>query len=131
MSLLARTFTSDADDSHDVGRRLGERMMADGGGAELPVIVAYATVNHEHATLTQGVRGACGRQVAIIGCSTQGIMARDFMGEDGYLVGGVGLGGQRVRTATACSLEIPRATREKGAALGRELVAGLGETPRV
>jgi hypothetical protein len=122
MSILVRSGTSQATNSFDTGLDLGRQIRAAFSGDSLKGIIAYSTVNHDQSAFLQGLREAAG-PVAVVGCSTQGVVGRGSVVEEGYAAGAMGLGGESLDVTTSHVEEIQVDTKAKGQALGQALRA--------
>ncbi len=131
MGITARTIVSDGIESYDTGSDIGRRILAAVGAEKPAVVLAYATVIHDLQAWLRGMRSALGEDVPLLGCSTQGIVGREFYVEGGYGAGAMVLAGESMRASTARQDDIHIDSRQKGAALGRTLLAGLGQRPKV
>lgn len=99
--------------------------------ADARAVLLYATVNHDLPALVGALRDRLGPGVALVGCSAQGVVARDFVAEEGYAVGAVAFGGEGLRVSHAHAPDVARETRAKGEALARGLRLPGGEAPRL
>ena len=124
MAIFANSRVSLGVDSYETGADLARQIRGAFGQEPLSVILAYAAVNHEQDAFLRGVRELAGPDVAIVGCSGQGIMGRGLVIEEGYVAGAMGLGGASLR-GTARSVEhLDVDSAAKGTALGAALRAG-------
>jgi hypothetical protein len=129
-SISAETVVSTSLVSYETGRDLARQLVERLGG-ELAVALFYATANHNQRELVRGVRDGAPKSVPVLGCSTQGIISRGGVDEDGYAAGAIGFAGP-IRAGTGCVHNIEQDSRAKGEALGRELLLQLnGQPPRV
>jgi hypothetical protein len=94
-------------------------------------VIAYGTVNHDQSTLLEGLRGALGEDVLLLGCSVQGVVSNDTLTEDGYALALMGFGGAEVACATAFAPEIQENSKEKGREMARALKRDLKGEPKV
>src|SRR5262249_28735922 len=122
MALLARSYVTEARSSGPTGTRLGTQIRTE-LGAGVKVVIAYLTVNHDQAAFLQGLRGALGDAVSVVGCSGQGVIARGCVREEGYAASLLALGGDSIECATASVEAIAEDTHAKGRALGAALRA--------
>jgi hypothetical protein len=101
--------------------------------AERPpaLVITYLTVNHDQAGLLAGLSEELGPDVPVIGCSTQGVVSRGSVREEGYAAGAVALGGEGVSFSRAVVEQIREDSTGKGQQLGRALKAGLPALPSV
>jgi hypothetical protein len=130
MGLVASSFTSASVNSRETGRELAERVVAEAGGSPA-AIMTYVTVNHDQAALLRGIREVAGPDVAVLGCSTQGVVGREFVREQGYAAGAMALGGSGVTISHGVVEGIGAASYESGRALGRALKVGQSVPPTV
>src|SRR4051812_30128602 len=71
-------------------------------GAERPAAgPVYATIHHAPGDVLAGLREGLGPNVAVVGCSAQGVMGNGAVMEGGFVVGAMALGGEGLRAATA------------------------------
>jgi hypothetical protein len=126
MGITASSVASDGIDSYDTGTDLGRRIAAE---VTPSVVLYYATVNHDQPALLRGIRAAVPAGTRVIGCSSQGVVTRGRVMEEGYAAGAIGIAGVDVATAQADRIDLDTAT--KGRALGATLCAGLHGPPRV
>ena len=97
---------------------------------ELNAVIVYATVNHDQIEILRRLRARLGAQVALLGCSVQGIVVQNDFQEGGFLVAAMGFGGADLRVAPAFVHEVQRDTRRKGELLARAVTAALPAEPR-
>src|SRR5947207_9456325 len=69
-------------------------------------ILVYATMNHNHKILLDGIRSVLGINIPLIGCTSQGIMANGQLQEEGYLAGAIALGGENFSSQVASVSDI-------------------------
>jgi hypothetical protein len=127
--IRAKSVFSQDIESARAARELAERLRQSlGSDGEFAAVIVYATVHHDQRLLLETLAGELGERVALVGSSTQGVMTRGRLEEQGFVLGALGLGG--VAAATAIEEEIQEHTTDKGRALGRRLKAGLAAPPR-
>jgi hypothetical protein len=126
MGITAASVVSDGVDSYETGQYLGRSVAAE---VTPSVLLYYATVNHEQTALLRGIRAAVPPHTRVLGCSSQGVMTRGRVMEEGYAAGAIGIGGVDVATAHADRIDLD--TNAKGRALGTALCAGLRGQPKV
>jgi hypothetical protein len=131
MELIARTCSSQLSDSTRAGEEVGKSLKHAFGDKAIQAVVLYGAVNHDQPALVRKLRGSLGNDVAILGCSSQGVMTRGEVREGGFYVGAMGLGGSSLKTGTAVEHEIATDTRSKGARLAQKVLAQLGGEPKV
>lgn len=131
MGLKTRAVLSEGIDSFETGTEIGCRILDAFGGEKPAILLHYATVLHDQRMLLDGIRRQVGDDVPLLGCSTQGVVGRRFYVEDGYAAGTMALGGSSLRAAVARQEDIQIDSRQKGTALGRSLVQGLSERPKL
>ncbi len=129
MTLVAQSCLSTTADSAQAGRELGEKLRSTSDAIEL--VLTYLTVNHDQGRYLRGLREVLGEEVAILGCSAQGVVGRGVVREEGYVAGVLGLGGASPRFAVAAVEDIQADPQSKGEALGRALRAQAETTPAV
>lgn len=130
MAIVARTVITQENESWEAGRELAVGLRADLGPA-LDVVIVYVLVNHDQEALLAGIRHELGPDVAVVGCSTQGITTKKSIVEGGYAAAAMGLGGDSLTAATGIANDIAVDTAAKGRELGRSLRAQLDSDPRV
>lgn len=128
MALRSRSYVSENRSSADCGRSLGTRIRSDLGD-DVKLVIVYLTVNHDQPALLRGLREVLGGDVAIVGCSGQGVIARGFVREEGYAASALALGGDSLACATGAVEDLAHDTRAKGRALAAELRAQLTAPP--
>src|SRR5689334_23950304 len=106
MELIARTCSSQQSDSTGAGEEVGKSLKQAFGDKSPQVVILYGAVNHDQPALVRTLRGALGKDVQILGCSSQGVMTRGDVREGGYYVGAMGFGGSSLKTGTAVEHEI-------------------------
>jgi len=121
-------WTEDAT-SLEAGRRLGDALAK--GVPDLKVAVVYATVHHDLAALLEGVTSQVPAGVTVCGCSSQGVVSRNYFKEDGFLAGAMGLGGPTLSAMATMHTEIQLGTVEKARAMAQALAAAPGGPPKV
>ena len=120
MALRTRSYVTEARSSGTTGRSLGNQIRTD-LGADVKVVIAYLTVNHDQEAFLEGLSDALGRTVPIVGCSGQGVIARGCVREEGYAASLLALGGDSIECTTASVEAIGEDTHAKGRALGAAL----------
>jgi len=131
MTTRSSTFFTREPESLEAGRAAGAALHAGLGGEPLGAVIVYATMNHEHPALLQGLREAIGPHVPVIGCSAQGVVGNDELTEDGLAVGAMGFGGAGLHCSIAAEHDIQVDSFEKGCALARRLKAELDGHPKI
>lgn len=126
MAIFAHTSVSTTADSLQAGRELGQTLATQ--GRELELVLTYLTMNHDHAAYLRGLREALGERVSVLGCSAQGVVGRNFVREQGYAAGALGLGG--LGASAAMVEDISADSSAKGEQLGRALLAQLSAPPK-
>lgn len=99
-------------------------------GHPLKAVVVYATVNHDQAEVLRRLRAEFDPDVALLGCSVQGVVVRSEVREGGFLLGAMGLGGAELRVAPAIVHQIETDTRRKGRELARAVGSALPADPK-
>jgi hypothetical protein len=130
MEMKAHSFFSLEPDSIDAGRLAGEAMMDRFGPDGPKAVIVYATMNHDHPALLEGLRSALAPSALLFGCSVQGVVAGGDMMEDGMALGVMGFGGADLLCAAAVEREVQQDAREKGRVMGRRLKQQLGHEPK-
>src|SRR5437870_2204505 len=125
MGKFACSVFSEELESADAGRGAAEALLARFGAERPKVAIVYATMNHDQPAVLEGVRGVLGKDVALIGCSVQGVVSNDELTEDGLVLGIMGFGGSDVRCAAAFEREIQDGSKEKGRKLAQALKRDL------
>jgi hypothetical protein len=131
MERLARSVFSDEPDSLDASRSAGEALLSGFGTDRPKVAIVYATMNHDHPAVLEGLRGSLGNDVLLLGCSVQGVVSNEHLTEDGFALGVMGFGGQALDCAAAVEREIQEEPKAKGQRLARALKRDLGREPQV
>jgi hypothetical protein len=131
MSKVARSVFSDELESLEAGRSAGEALLAQFGAEKPKAALVYATMNHDHPELLDGLATALGKDVLVLGCSSQGVVSQGELTEDGFAVGVMGFGGTEVDCAVAMERDIQDGPREKGRRLAQALKRDLGGEPRL
>jgi hypothetical protein len=130
MSVIAQAFLTTTAQSLETGREVGRRL-GQGFDGSPSLVLTYLTVNHNQEDYLRGIREVLGDQVAVVGCSAQGVMGKGNVREDGFAAAAMALGGESLRTSHGCVEDIAENTIEKGAELGRKLMMGLTVPPRI
>jgi hypothetical protein len=130
MAMFARSFATTSIDSLETGRDAARRVCG-GFDGRPAVILTYVTVNHDQTAFLQGLRQVAGDDVAVVGCSTQGVVGQGLVREEGYVAGAMALGGRDVTFSTALIEGIGADPYESGRALGRSLKSGQNAPLRV
>ncbi len=131
MAPIARTVLSEELESIDAGRGIGKALLSEFGGKPPRAAIVYATMNHDHAAVLEGIRSELGQNTTLLGCSTQGIVCNEYLSEDGFIVAAMGLGGSNLDLAAAMEREMQDDTAEKGRQLALALKRDLGGVPKV
>jgi hypothetical protein len=122
MAFVAKSVFSLSVNSGDTGRQLGEGLRAGLGDAACAAVLVHASVQHDQPALLAGLREAGPPGARVLGCSSQGLMARGATVEGGYFAGALALGGD-VMAGVARADDIHLEPRAKGRALGDALRA--------
>ncbi len=128
MPVAAASFMTHSANSRETGRTLA-RQLQESFREPPSLVVSYLTVNHDQEGFLEGLGDVLGREIAVVGCSTQGVVGRGFIREEGYAAGVMGLGGAGVSVANGVVHDIQDDTLEKGRALGRTIRQGLPSAP--
>lgn len=128
MSVHTQAFMTTSTDSLETGREVARRILAD-AEPKPPLVVTYATVNHDQALYLRGLSEVLGDGTAVVGCSAQGLIGNGNVREDGFAAGAMAFGGAGVFLSDALVENVANDPREKGAELGRILKAGLPAAP--
>jgi hypothetical protein len=131
MQTLASSFFSLEPESFDAGRLAGEALVADFGGERPKSVVVYTTMNHDQTAVLDGLAGAIGPDVAVLGCTSQGVVGDGELTEDGLALAAMGFGGSALRCAAAVEHEVQEGARDKGRAMAERLKRDLGQEPQV
>ncbi len=124
MALFAHSSTSTNVSSFETGLELARDIRKKFAAEPLSGIVVYSTVNHDQQALLRGIREIAGPSVRVFGCSSQGVMSKGNVVEEGYIAGAMGLGGTALQMTTSFVEEFQLDTAAKGRALGQSLIAG-------
>jgi hypothetical protein len=119
--LNAVTAVTEDPDSFAAGRALAEALHAGAPPVGAGAVLLYATMLHDQAHLLAGMRAALDPAWLLVGCSTQGVMARGLVSEEGYVAGAMALSGEGVHVGAASAAEVGVDPAGKGRALGRAL----------
>jgi hypothetical protein len=117
-------------DSRAAAIKAAEAVRARAAGQSLAAAVVYATIDHDQETILAAVREVFG-PLPIVGCSTGGLMGKDFFVEGGYALGLLGLGGSALHAATGVAEEYQKDSAAKARALGQKLRSELDVPPKV
>ena len=130
MSLIARSMLSTTADSLETGRTVASQITE---GLESPprLVITHLTMNHDQESYLRGVREVVGDEVSVIGCSAQGVVATDHVREGGFAATAMALGGEGISAASGKVDQIAVDTAAKGGQLGRALLEGSTEKPKV
>ena len=118
MGVFSRSSFSTLVSSREAGQKVAEEAVRGADGAPA-VLLAYASVNHDQAAFLRGIADLAPAGTAVMGCSTQGIMTRGIVAEDGYLAGAIALGGSSIEARAAHVEAIHLDAGAKGRDLGR------------
>lgn len=124
MSVFARSCVSRSINSFETGLELGRAIRDGFAGERLDLVMAYSTVSHDQKAFLGGIRETVGASVAVSGSSTQGVMGRGTVTEDGYVAGAIGLGGESLRATTGFVEDFHVDSNAKAKALGCALRDG-------
>jgi len=129
MPVSAASFMTHTANSRETGRALAKQLQQ--AFREPPsLVVTYLTVNHDQQGFLEGLGDVLGGEIPVVGCSTQGVVGRGWIREEGYAAGVMAIGGEGVFSAHGAVDDIQEDTVEKGRALGRMLRAGLPAAPK-
>jgi hypothetical protein len=129
MTNLSRTFYSTDPDSLEVGRSAGQSLLAQFGAEPIKAVLVYATINHEQSEVMDGLLSALGKDIPVIGCSVQGVVADGQLTEEGFALGVMGLGGKQLHAAVSSVDEFQVDSKGKGRTLARNAKSKLGIEP--
>lgn len=104
--------------STDTGRELARELLP----IRPSVALVFASVEHDQGALLRGFRETLGPDVALVGCSTQGVVGPGLVFEGGYFAAALGLGGD-VEASCARVERVQVDTRRQGRALADSLLA--------
>ena len=128
MPVSAASFMTHTANSRETGRSLAKQLQE--AFREPPsLVVTYLTVNHDQRGFLEGLGDVLGSEVPVVGCSTQGVVGRGWIREEGYAAGVMAIGGAGVSFANGIVDDIQDDTLEKGRALGRQLCEALPAAP--
>src|SRR5688572_11119661 len=128
MPVSAASFMTHTANSRETGRGLAKQLQE--AFREPPsLVVTYLTVNHDQRGFLEGLGDVLGSEVPVVGCSTQGVVGRGWIREEGYAAGVMAIGGAGVSFANGIVDEIQDDTPEKGRALGRQICEALPSAP--
>lgn len=128
MPIVATSYMTHTANSLATGRALARKLL-DSSSKRPALVVTYLTVNHDQAGVLEGLSEELGADVPLVGCSTQGVVGRGSVREEGYAAGAMALAGEGVSFSRAAIEGIARDATQKGAELGRALCAGLPSRP--
>jgi hypothetical protein len=131
MDRVAHSVFTEELESLEAGRSAGNALLAGFGATRPKVVIAFATMNHDQPALLEGLRGALGKDVPVLGCSVQGVVSNDQLTEDGLALGLMGFGGAEVHCAAAVEREIQTDSKEKGRHLAQSLKRDLKGEPKI
>lgn len=126
MSTIARVGRSDARDGRVAGREAAERANEGLGGRAATFALVFATTGYEQRDVLAGVRDVL-RDVALVGCSGEGIIAGPVSDENERAVAVMALASDGLRFRTFGVPEFGASPRGAGEALAREVNAASGE----
>jgi hypothetical protein len=118
-------------DARRAGTALGRRIAQGFASERLGAVLVYATVNYDQSALVRAIREVVGREVAVAGCSAQGVMGNGAVDEGGFAAAAMGLGGDGLKVAAAGAQDIQLDTAAKGRTLARTLEEQLGGPVRL
>jgi hypothetical protein len=121
MGIFARSIVSTCMNSFETGVELARKLTDAFAGQRLSGVLVHATVSHDPVALLQGIRDGLPRDVAVLGCSTQGVVARDRVTEEGYVAAVMGLGGDSLHVSAAHTESFQVDSRAKARAMGQAL----------
>jgi hypothetical protein len=131
MAMLARSVFSEESESLDAGRAAGEALLAQFAPERPKAVLVYATMNHDHAAVLEGLRASLGESIPLFGCSVQGVVSNENLTEDGFALALMGFGGADLTCGMAVEREIQTDGKEKGRRFGQALKQSLGGPPKV
>jgi hypothetical protein len=114
----------------DAGREAGQALRSRFAPETPKVAIVYATMNHDHNAVLEGLREALGEDTVIVGCTVQGVVSNEFLTEDGFAIAVMGFSGG-CGVATAVQREIQVNSTEKGRLLAQALKHDLRDAPKV
>jgi hypothetical protein len=129
VDLFAFSKVSEETDSRAAGEAVATAVKAAFGAEPLKAVIVYATINHDHADVLDGIRAIVGPDVLVAGCSAQGVMSLGSVLEGGFVVGAMGLGGDALKAATAIEHEVKVDGDKKGRRLAEAVTSQLGQAP--
>jgi len=114
-------------DSFEAGAVCG-RALRDGAQGPIRGVMLCFSLLHEVGELVRGLREVLGRDVPLVGTSTQGVVGRDVYEEEGFFCGAIAWVGE-LEIAVECLRDVADGTFEKGARAGQS-AARLGSSER-
>lgn len=130
MRVVSHCAVNQDPDSRAAAIKAAEAVLARAAGQRLAAAVVYATIDHDQETVLAALREVLG-PLPIVGCSTGGMMGKDFFVEGGYALGLMALGGSALHAATGSVEEYQKDSAAKARVLGQKLRTDLGAPPRV
>jgi hypothetical protein len=131
MEFRGSSYVTSEANSKAAGQQAAQALRGAFSQEPLKAIVVYASVTHDQAALLRALHAELGLDVPIVGCSVQGVAGEGAVLEGGYLAGFIGLGGSGLKVGAALERDFEQDTRAKGKRLGSQMVARLGESPKV
>ncbi len=129
MTVAAKACASNMKGSFEAGCELGRRIRDGLGHHPLSAVVAHATIAHDQQAFVNGLHESVGAGVPIFGGSTQGVMSRGVVWEEGYAAGALGLGGSSLKATMSTAAQFHVDPQANGRALGRALREKAGARP--
>ena len=131
MNLCAASVFSQEPESFEAGRWAGDAVIKNLAPRPVRAVLVFATMNHDHPAVLQGLRQALGPDVRLFGCTAQGVVSNGDIAENGFALAVMGFGGSSLRSATAMVREVQSHSQEKGRALARDVRQSLGGEPNL
>ena len=122
MGIVSSSAVSLSVKSTSCGQELGRALASALAPHQLKAVVVYASIDHDQPALLKSIQDTVGPEVALVGCSSQGLVSRGEAREGGYFAGALGLGGD-LQAAVARVDQLGADAAGKGQALGEALAA--------
>jgi hypothetical protein len=125
LKTLTGIGTSQLDDSFEAGVEIAKSAMANGELKKHTLFFLFSTAEHDNEQLMKGIRSVVGDDPVFLGCTSKGVVTKEFISYNGVLAGGCFLSSPEEFFRIYFQPSVHNREFEAGEAIGR-MVNGSG-----
>jgi hypothetical protein len=88
LTTLTGIGTSQIEDSFEAGVEIAKTAVANSELSTHTIFFLFSTAEHDNLQLMKGIRSVLGEDVVFLGCTSKGVVAKEFISYNGILAGG-------------------------------------------